>query len=54
MELLKFLSCYTGSGEGREDLASFPAPEGPFKVKVNKFKIMLSFLNIVDRLDIMM
>ena len=52
MELLKFLSCYTGSGEGREDLASFPAPEGPFKV--NKFKIMLSFLNIVDRLDIMM
>ena len=52
MELLKFLSCYTGSGEGREDLASFPAPEGPFKV--NKFKIMLSYLNIVDRSDIMM
>lgn len=32
MELVKFLSCYTGSGLGRDDLASLPAPEGPFKV----------------------
>ena len=52
MELLKFLSCYTGSSQGREDLASLPAPEGPFKVtqyeKILSFFILTGWISWCD------